>query len=416
MPQHDDGSVVVIDARVAGASGDKYLGALLDLGGSKSRLDKVASVVTQCLPGTKKVRVNTSSIERGEIAAKLVVVESIEEVNERKGSVLASAVQKGSSRLGLSRWATRFAQSTMNSLLTAESRVHGHSAKDLHLHELGSADTLVDVLGTAFLADELDLSSSDWWSMPLPTGAGPSHFSERDYPNPAPAVAEILRIHGIAITPSKIEAELTTPTGAAITANLAKHFALSYPELRPKRIGYGAGSKEIKDAANILRIMVGERVGISHSHDEVVVLETNLDDVTGEVMGHAMDQLMEAGARDVTIGPVYMKKNRPGHVLSVIVDASKSEEIAEIIMRETGSLGVREIPVRRHISHRAVQTRGVVLDGSPFKLKIKATLGAGNEILREKAEYEDRKELARRTGKSLRHIDALLAKRKERTR
>ena len=92
MPQHDGGSVVVIDARVAGASGDKYLGALLDLGGSKSRLEKVASVVTQCLPGTKKVRVNTSSIERGEIAAKLVVVESIEEVKERKGSVVASEV------------------------------------------------------------------------------------------------------------------------------------------------------------------------------------------------------------------------------------------------------------------------------------------------------------------------------------
>src|SRR5260370_30201220 len=116
----------------------------------------------------------------------------------------------------------------MHSLVTRHARVHALSREDLQVPQLALGDTPLDFLGTAFLADELDLSSSDWWSMPLPTGAGPSHFSHRDYPNPAPAVAEILRIHGIAITPSKIETELTTPTGAALTANISKHFDPSY--------------------------------------------------------------------------------------------------------------------------------------------------------------------------------------------
>src|SRR5215467_1913955 len=272
--------IAIVDGRVAGVSGDKYLGALLDLGASKSNLDRVAKVVVECLPGTRTVRINTSSVERGDIAAKLVRVDTQDSLTERKGEVVASAIQKGSSKLGLSEWAREFARSTINSLLKAESKVHGNARGAVHLHELGSADTLVDILGTAILIDELSLGAVEWWSTPLPTGSGPSHFSDRDYPNPPPAVAELFAANGIPIASSKIEAELTTPTGAAITANLTKKFFPSFPMFRPLKVGYGAGSKELKEAANVLRIVVGDRVTHSHSHDEVVILETNLDDVT----------------------------------------------------------------------------------------------------------------------------------------
>ncbi len=403
--------ICVIDARVAGASGDKYLGALLDLGASEPRLQKVGRIVSECLPGTRKVGLKVTSVERGEIAGKLVQVESKEDVKKRKGGIVATAVQKCSDKLGLSKWAAGFAMSTINTLLAAESRVHGHTHADVELHELGSADTLVDVLGTAYLVEEIGLAGLDCWSTPLPTGIGTSHFSGRDYPNPPPAVAEIFRAHKIPISPSKIEHELTTPTGAAITANLATQFSNSYPAIRPDRIGYGAGSKEIEEVANILRIVTGERTEPRHLHDEVVVLEANLDDITGETVGHAMERVMEAGARDVMVAPVYMKKNRPGHLFSVIVDASRSEELAHLIMDETGSLGVREIPVRRHITGRVTEEREVEVAGATYGVTVKSALDREGRVLREKTEYEDRKLLSKKTGKSLREIDRLLSKR-----
>ena len=232
-------------------------------------------------------------------------------------------------------------------------------------------------------------------------GAGVSHFSGRDYPNPPPAVAEILRTHKMLMSPSKIEHELTTPTGAAITVNLAAHVSSSYPAIRPTKIGYGAGTKELSEAANIMRIVLGEELAPLHSHDAVVVLETNLDDVTGEILGHAMEQVLLAGARDVTVTPVYMKKNRPGHLFSVISDADKSEMLAQVMMNETGSLGVREIPVSRHISHRTVTRKAVNLNGAQYAVRVKSTLNPQGKVLREKVEFEDRKRLAKNTGSTV---------------
>ncbi len=412
MKPTDVNMIGIIDARPAGVSGDKYLGALMDLGASHTRLERVGRIVEKCLPGTLRVEVRIESVERGGVRGKLVRVESKEEVEKRKGRIVRDAVQECSNKLGLSEWATGFAISTMDTLLDAESHVHGHSATEVELHELGSADTLVDILGTAYLVDEIGLGGLEWWSTSLPAGTGTSHFSGRDYPNPPPAVAEILRAHKFPLSPSKVEQELTTPTGAAITVNLAKNFSDFYPAIRPNRIGYGAGSKEIEEVANILRIVIGERVEPLHSHDEVVVLETNLDDVTGEVIGRAIERVMEAGARDVTVTPAYMKKNRPGYLFSVIVDSGKSEGLARVIMDETGSLGVREIPVRRHITQRTVEERVVKVGGNQYPLKVKSAVDLQGRILREKVEYEDRRRLSRKTGKSIREIDRLLGKNK----
>src|SRR2546422_3699996 len=401
MARATDSIIGVIDGRIAGVSGDKFLGDLLDLSASKSQLEKDARAVAESLPGTKKIDIKVSSVERGEIAGKLVQVESKGELNRRKGGVVASAIQKSSRKLGLSSWARRFASSAMDILLRAESKVPGHAPGDVELEDLGSADTLVDILGTAALIDEIGLSGPGWWSTPLSCGAGVSHFSGRDYPNPPPAVAEILRTHKMLMSPSKIEHELTTPTGAAITVNLAAHVSSSYPAIRPTKIGYGAGTKELGEAANIMRIVLGEELAPLHSHDAVVVLETNLDDVTGEILGHAMEQVLLAGARDVTVTPVYMKKNRPGHLFSVISDADKSEMLAQVMMNETGSLGVREIPVSRHISYRTVTRKAVNLNGAQYAVRVKSTLNPQGKVLREKVEFEDRKCLAKNTGSTV---------------
>ncbi len=408
------GGLVIIDARTAGVSGDKYLGALVDLGGSVKTLERVAKAVETTLPGTRSVIVAAHRVERGEIGARLVTVDSKEDATPRKGIVLLDAVKKCAEKLHLSEWGTTFASMTIETLLSAESQVHNQPSSSVELHELGSADTLVDILGVANLVEELGLEKREWLSTSIGVGSGSSHFSGREYPNPPPAVMEILRAHKFPIRAGGPERELTTPTGAAITVNLASQGIDSYPAVRPEKIGYGAGSQEIKEVANIVRLIVGTPLSARHNHDQVVVLETNLDDVTGEVIGHAMESVMEAGARDVTVTPVFMKKNRPGHLMSVIADAERAEELAGVIIRETGTLGVREIPVSRHITLRNERKGWVKVKGKRHPFTVKVSSDANGRVLKEKVEYEDRKKLSKKTGLGITEVNKLLERESKR--
>jgi uncharacterized protein (TIGR00299 family) protein len=402
------GRAVIIDASSSGASGDKFLGALIDLGGSPKSLRKVAEVVEKNLPGANRVQVKTTRVERGEISAQLVEVKSEEKVSKRKASDLQSSAVKCAKALGLSEWGTAFVKSVLDALASAESRVHGHPTKEVELHELGSADTLVDVLGVAYLADELELSGARWWCGPVGVGTGVTEFSGRKYPNPAPAVAEILRSHKFPMKTSSVQFELTTPTGVAIAVSLASDCSGEVPVIKPHKIGYGAGAKDLDQVANILRLTVGELSGNGHAHDEVVVLETNLDDVSGEVIGRAVERLMEAGARDVSITPVFMKKNRPGQLISVIADKAKSEHLAELLMEETGTLGVREIPVSRHISRRASGVMAIEVKGRRFQVKVKQALTAAGRSMSGKVEYEDLRRISNETGLSIRELQQIV--------
>src|SRR5256712_1583933 len=361
--------VVVADGGASGVSGDKYLGALIALGASPAGLKKVASVVGDSLPGSEKVEVHFQNVERGEVEANLVRVETPERGSGRKGGLIRRTIEKTSLKLGLSGWGRKFALGVVDPWLWADAEVHGRSQKETVLYELGAADTLVDILGTAAMIEELNLNEASWVSTPLAVGGGTTKFSGRTYANPPPAVVEILKAHRFPMTGGREKTELTTPTGAAITVNLTRTASETYPSMIPLEVGYGAGSKELDETANLLRITVGEILGNSHSHDNMVILETNLDDVTGEVIGHAVEKLFSEGARDVTVTPVYMKKNRPGSMISVIVDETESERFAGLLMEETGTLGVREIPIRRHISNREEAVIPVTVKGREYRLK-----------------------------------------------
>ena len=394
------GRVVIIDASSSGVSGDKFLGALIDLGGNIRTLEKIARTVENNLPGTNSIRVETRRVDRGDIGARLVSVVSHEKVSKRNGKIVISAALNCAKALEFSAWAEDLVRSIFDSLLAAEIRVHGHPTEALELHELGSADTLVDALGVALLAEELELSEAEWWCSPIAVGTGITTFSGRNYPNPPPAVAEILRAHNFPTKLGGLQHELTTPTGAAIAVNLAGRGGQDAPIITPEEIGYGAGSKELDEVANILRLTIGKLSGSDHTHDDVVVLETNLDDVTGEVIGRAVERLMEAGARDVSVTPVFMKKNRPGQLVSVIADKAKSEQLAELLMEETGTLGVREIPVTRHISRRTTDRAMIDVRGRKFQVRVKRSLDGHSH----KVEYEDLRRISNETGISIREL------------
>ena len=397
----------LIDANSSGVSGDKYLGALVNMGGRVESLRKVAKVVVECLPGTSNVEVDARRVERGGIGGHLVTIKSEEKLLRRKGSVILTAAEKCARKIGLSDRGSKFTLSTVETLLHAESKVHGHSPKDVELEELGSADTLIDVLGVAHLSEELGLGEAAWWSTPVAVGGGTSHFSGRSYPNPPPAVAEILRARKFTMVRGLGDQELTTPTGVAITVNLVGKQSQSHPAIRPQIVGYGAGSKDIDGVANILRIMAGESLETPHSHDEIVILETNIDDVTGEVLGRAVERLMSEGARDVTITPVYMKKNRPGHVITVIAKKDDAEDLAQALIAETGTLGVRELPVIRHITSRTKRAIQLRIRGKSHPVGVKISEDSSGRVLGLKVEYEDLRRISDTTGISLLELQRL---------
>jgi uncharacterized protein (TIGR00299 family) protein len=397
----------IIDASLSGVSGDKYLGALLDLGGKTDQLKHVAEIISDVLPGTHKIDVQVSTVERGELSAKLVIVKSDENQKERSGSVIRTGIEKASSKLGLSQWGKMFAIGTIDTLLEAESTVHGHTGHEVILHELGSADTLVDILGTAYLIEQLKLTGINWWSNPIAAGSGTTRFSNREYPVPPPAVAEILRRYNYPMNIGPVQGELSTPTGVAITVNLAPPKSIDHLSIRPEKIGYGAGEKELVDVPNVLRLITGQSLELTHSHDQMVVLETNLDDVTGEIIGRTVERLMASGARDVTVTPVFMKKNRPGHVLSVIASKEDAENLADVLIQETGTFGVRELPVTRHISARASSSIKVEINGKTHEIRVKLSRKSTGKIVGGKLEYEDLRRISNETGLGVREIQKL---------
>jgi pyridinium-3,5-bisthiocarboxylic acid mononucleotide nickel chelatase len=405
MKAHND-LVVLIDASPAGVSGDKFLGAFLDLGGKPGILRRVAKVVGETLPKARSPEIQIEKVERGEIGALQVIINPHDDTGRRKGTEILDAARKCIPELGLSQWGSEFVLATINTLLDAESKVHGHNPEEVELNELGSADTLIDILGVACLAESLGLASAEWWCSPVAVGAGTTRFSGRTYANPPPAVAEILRKHHFPMERGRENTELSTPTGTAIIVNLVSKYSTSHPSISPDSIGYGAGSKELDEVANVLRMTVGKSFEPHHSHDEIVVLESNLDDVSGEVIGRAAEKLMAFGARDVTITPVYMKKNRPGHLISVISAKQDAERLAEVLMAETGTLGVRELPVTRHISPRNTKQITVKLKGRDHLLRVKVSQDRKGRPLRGKLEYEDLKSLSDKTGLPVREIQS----------
>ncbi len=228
----------------------------------------------------------------------------------------------------------------------AEATVHGIDIQKVHFHEVGAVDSIIDIVGAAVGLDLLGVDRIE--ASPIPPGRGSVKAAHGRMPLPAPATAELLK--GIPLAESTADMEQTTPTGAAIVATVAESFG-PLPPLTIERIGLGAGTRELTHQANVLRIFVGTAATPAGS-DRVWALETNLDDLPGEVVGYATAQLLAAGALDAFVTPVLMKKNRPGVVVTVLCDEATIPRMEEILFRETTTLGIRRHAVSRHKLNR----------------------------------------------------------------
>lgn len=372
----------------AGISGDMTLGALIGAGVDPGRLrERIAGLEV----GGYRIEVGRRI--KGPIEATDVHVlldetplpyrRRLKEIRETiRSANLSDRVKQTAGRIF-----TRLAE--------AEGRVHGRSPEEVHFHEVGAVDAIVDIVGTAICLELLGWPKVV--ASPMPTFHGYATGSHGTFPLPAPATTEILRDRGVPWRKLEIEGELVTPTGAAIIAEIASDFG-EMPTMTVEKIGYGAGKGDF-GIPNVLRIMVGEESESLPAARGVTVIETNIDDLNPQFYETAMERLFTAGALDVFLTPIQMKKNRPGTLLSVICEPDRAESLAAVVLAETSTLGVRISRWERICLDRRWEE--VVTRYGTIRIKIGERNG---KTVTASPEYEDCKRAAVEHGIAIRQV------------
>jgi uncharacterized protein (TIGR00299 family) protein len=370
----------------AGIAGDMALGALVDAGAD------LAAVVTLL----KRVPVGGWSVEprpvqRGGIAATRLEVRTQETHVVRTHAHIVGLIEEA--RLP-DRVRDR-ALATFAALADVEGRLHRRHPSQVHFHEVGALDAIVDIVGTCAALEVLGVDRVT--ASPVATGTGMIRAAHGILPNPAPAVVELLR--GAPTYGRDVSVELTTPTGAALLAANASGYG-PLPAMVIEATGFGAGTRELDDLPNVTQVVLGVEASAAASGaperrgQPVVLLEVNVDDATGEVIASALSALLEAGAHDAWVTPIMMKKGRPGHTVSALADPALAEQVGRVLMAETGSLGVRGSTLDRWPAERRMDE--VHIHGLPVRVKVSPG--------RVKAEHGDAARVARRTGLPVREV------------
>jgi uncharacterized protein (TIGR00299 family) protein len=374
----------------SGISGDMTLGALLDAGVDLAAVQ--AGIDSLGLPGCRLV---VQEVKKAGFRATQLTVEHEPEHKHRHLHHIEAMID-GST---LNERQRELARRIFGKLAEAEAKVHGTTIQKVHFHEVGAVDSIADIVGSAIAWDLLGIERIV--CSPVPTGVGFVEIAHGRCSIPAPATGELLR--GVPLASFDCEGELTTPTGAALVAALVDEFG-PMPTMTVEKIGYGAGQKDFKHP-NLLRLLVGESTtaaggrGSGVSGDTITLLETNLDDATGESIGYCIERLWHSGALDVSTTAIAMKKNRPGVLLAVQCRPPDAEKLAEIVFRETTALGLRRSTIQRLTLPRRAATVS-----TPYGeiAGIVATLPGGGE--RFSAEYDACAALAAAQGLPLEEV------------
>jgi uncharacterized protein (TIGR00299 family) protein len=358
----------------SGISGDMTVGALLHIGVS---LDALRAELAK-LPLSGYQLSQTERRQSGIRATKFDVAVS-EPLGERSFRAVAHMLRESDLIPQVKATALRI----FTVLAEAEGRVHGVAAEAVHFHEVGAVDSIVDIVGAAFGLHALGIEKVYASALPMGKGLVPSRHGV--LPIPGPATVELLK--GWPVRLEDGGAEMVTPTGAAIIAAVAQHDAV--PQLQLDAVGYGAGERTLPDRPNLLRVLVGN-TSETPREEQLLVLETNIDDLNPELYEHVMERLFAAGARDVFLAPIQMKKNRPGVLLWVLGEITDRDKLSALLFAETSTLGIRSFPVARVALRR--ESRVVV---TPYgSVRVKRAYGPDGRV-NLAPEYEDCKRLAR---------------------
>jgi len=332
----------------AGISGDMVLGAFVNMGVPVDWLKMRIHGI-----GLSKVDIVVRDVKKNGIGAKQVTVIENGDSHPRNYRDIVGLIDDGT----LNDNVKEASKDIFSRIADAEAKIHQCEKKDVHFHEVGAVDSIVDIVGAALCLDYLNIESVS--SSPLPMGSGFVDCSHGRLPVPAPATLEILK--GIPVYGGSSDGEMVTPTGAGIIASIAREFG-PIPPMKIERIGYGSGSREGHATPNLLRVIGGELTNgeLQMLGDTVCVVETNIDDMNPELFGYVMEKLFHQGALDVCLIPATMKKNRPGTKVEVLCPPEKKEAVTACLLTETSTIGVRCQWVQRNILNRfeaTVKTR-----------------------------------------------------------
>lgn len=384
--------LVVFDCQISGISGDMLLSSLIDIGANKKRVIDAIMSCQNFLEGSKVIDALFEDVSKSGFRATALKIKYEDKIYERKGIEVYDAIARCCDSLDLENKTKAFALASIKTLIEAEANVHGEQYSNVHLHEASSIDTIVDIVGTAVAIQDLGLFGAEIYSSRVAVGGGSLTFSHGTVTNPSSAILEIFKNRNFTLVGGPIDSELTTPTGASMLVNLAKGSMEFYPAMQPIKVGYGAGSKDFDDFPNVIKVVLGKEAQTTQM-DTVYILETNVDDATGEIIGNMIDRLMEKGAKDVSVISATTKKNRPANLIRVVCDYDQLNIMLDTLIKESGTLGVRVQQTQRYVVPRITLSVPISIKGEEFVIRVKV-VKEQDEIVYAKPEYEDVKNVS----------------------
>jgi len=370
----------------AGASGDMILGAMVAAGVNPDLLAQHLKLLN-----VDGFNVQFKHVTRAGLGSTYAVVETAHEHKHRHLSDILKIIDNSALSAGVKKRASQI----FTRLAEAEARVHNQPIEKIHFHEVGALDAIVDVIGAAICFELLGIER--FISSPVHVGSGFVQMEHGQFPVPPPAVAELLK--GVPFYSTEIKGELLTPTGAAIITTVSEGYG-PMPSMESSTVAYGAGTREYDNFPNVLRVFVGETLGDEPRVERLLMIETNIDDLSPQVLGHVMDQAFDLGALDCYFTPVQMKKNRPGILLSILCEHRLKNQLMQLLFIETTTLGIRTYEVERRALERT--TVPVETPYGPIDVKVARLNG---QVVNEMPEFEQCRRAAKESGVPLKRVE-----------
>ncbi len=417
---HKKMKILYLDLNNSGISGDMFLASLLGLvpDDAKKILDELIEL-KDYLPGVSKLAVDLIKISRSGIQLYQLKLDIKETRNHRSAKTLKDSLNKYLNKKSFTTLAVNYANQVLDALISAEAEVHGELIKNIHLHELSSVDTLIDILGVTTALDHINGFEEGFkvFCSKLPLGGGKVKTVHGLLAVPAPATLNILEKSNLVTFGGPIDSELVTPTGIALLASLNPEFCQYLPNLIIKKSTYSTGQKEFKDFLNVMRIFYGEckRFDITQKIDSlkkytqrVSILETDVDDVSGEILGNFINKLKNEDILDIQIIPSITKKSRPSHIIQILCYPEYTTKLIKKMIHELGTLGVRFNTINRVCVDRVMEKRTIKIEGKNFDVNFKISYIVSDkrkEIVNIKPEFEDIKKISEDLGIAIKKVE-----------
>ena len=373
------------------------LAGLIDLGANFQEIKNILINASKFVSDVSNFEINYEKVLKNGIAATQIQFSFDEERTPRHGEDLQNLMNEILEDLNWGSSEKTLAKNILTTLIRAEAKIHGTSEQEVHLHEAGSIDTLMDIIGFITACKDLSLFDNySWVSTPIAVGGGFLKFSHGLITNPAPATLEILKDANFEIIGGPIDSELTTPTGASILVNMVERTSQFYPLFSVKAIGYGAGTKDFSNIPNVVRLVQGISANRpSYNFEQIITIETNVDDVTGELLSNTTNKIMETGfAKDISIISVSSKK-RPGYLLQILTTFEHLLPIVDILIHELGTLGVRFFPTMRYTLNRRIISFPFQISDKNYTISVKISWDSNDNIIQTKPESDELLQLSK---------------------